>query len=158
MGTGPELAESDLQAVMAVIEHVTLASIDYYEVSASRLDDGQEVETDGSDNLSISVQYRGDEETSFGLRLLAEVVLPHGRARACVAAEYKFDDGFAADHRSCQVYVNEVGVMTLYPYLREAMATTTGRVFDEPLHLPVIQRGDVALDLPDSGPAQAIDD
>ncbi|MFA6298784.1 MAG: hypothetical protein WC642_06440 [Nocardioides sp.] len=146
-----ELEERDLIAVKEVIASAELASIDYYDVSASRLDDENPDHT-GEDNLTISVQYRSVEQ-GFGVRLLAEVVLPNGRARACVAGEYLLADGFDADERACQIFVNEVAVMTVYPYLREAMATATSRVFGEPLHLPIVQRGEIRVNLDGDDPA-----
>lgn len=146
-----ELDESDVEAVLAVVANVSLASIDYYEVSASRLD--EDIELDEDETLTISVQYRATE-SGFGVRLLAEMIAPHGRARACVAGEYQFNEGFETEDRACQLFVNEVGVMTVYPYLREALATTTARVFGEPLHLPMIERGDLRVEPPDAAPEE----
>lgn len=143
-----ELDPEALEEVQEVIAKASLASIDYYEVSASRLDD-EDPGNAGEDNLIISVQFRRVDH-GFGVRLLAEAVFANGRARACVAGEYELADGFEPTDRACETYVNEVAVMTVYPYLREAMATTTGKVFGSSIHLPIVERGAIRVSLVDA--------
>lgn len=42
---------------------------------------------------------------------------------------------------------NEVGVMTVFPFLRESVSTMSIRVFGQALMLPTIERGQIALDV-----------
>lgn len=116
--------------------------MDFYEVSARRHDTPREDVGDGQ--LTIHVQQR-ITETDFGVRLTAVVVSPQGEATASVAGEYELLQGITPSRRALQLFADEVSVMTVFPYVREAVATVTAKVFGEPLHLPLIQRGDVVI-------------
>ena len=143
----PELTDADIAAVREVIAGSTLQSIEYYEVAARRHDAppaDESTENDG--RLGIEVQLRIDA-TSFGVRLNANVVMPLGEATASVAGEYSISADFHPTERVLRMFANEVAVMTVLPYLREAIATSTSRVFGGPVHLPLIERGEIALDI-----------
>ncbi len=44
--------------------------------------------------------------------------------------------------------------MTIYPYLREAIATITAKVFGEPIHILIVQRGEIAVEVEEASPAR----
>jgi hypothetical protein len=139
-----EFSERDIEAVKEVIANSELDSIEFYEVSASRNELAPEREQSGK--LTIEVQQRfGDSD--FGVRLNAKVVLPIGEASARVAGEYVLLNEITPTRRTLQLFANEVGVMTVLPYLREAIATITTKVFGSPVHLPLAERGEIVLDL-----------
>ncbi|ACZ31928.1 hypothetical protein Xcel_2921 [Xylanimonas cellulosilytica DSM 15894] len=46
-------------------------------------------------------------------------------------------------------FVNDVGIMVLIPYLRQAIADVTQRVFGSPLVMPVMQRGAIRFERPE---------
>ena len=68
---------------------------------------------------------------------------------AQVAGEYQLLNGITPSRRALQLFANEVGVMTVMPYLREAISTITTKVFGAPIHLPLAERGEIALVLDD---------
>ncbi|KQO48247.1 hypothetical protein ASG28_13045 [Frigoribacterium sp. Leaf415] len=129
-----------------MIAHSSLQSIEYYEMSARRADSAPDLETAEDGQLNIVVQQRADE-TSFGIRLNATIAMALGEANVSVAGEYALLDDHVLTPRSLQLFANEVAVMTVFPYLREAVASITGRVFQQPLHLPMVSRGDIAIEL-----------
>lgn len=143
------LSDEDVNALQALIASSNLNSIEYYEMTARRYDTPLS-EEDASDQgqLTIGVQQRRDED-SFGVRLNARIVVSVGEAEVSVAGEYALADPATLTARALQLFASEVAVMTVFPYLREAMASLTGRVFHQPLHLPMISRGELAVDLID---------
>lgn len=87
------------------------------------------------------------KESEFGIRLTGTADFPQGQATVSVAGEYEAEDGFVVDERSVRHFANEVGVMTVLPFLREGVATITAKVFGSPVHLPIIPRGEITIDL-----------
>lgn len=137
-----ERSAADTAEILEIIEHSVLVAMDFYEVSARRHDAVREDVEDGQ--LTIHVQQR-ITDTHFGVRLTASVVSSQGEATASVAGEYKMLHGVSPSRRALQLFADEVGVMTVFPYVREAIATATAKVFGEPVHLPLIQRGEVVV-------------
>jgi len=143
-----ELSEGDVAEVKEIIAGSQLRAIDFYEVSARRYDADATEEVPDEGTLSVEVQYRADDD-GFGVRLRGTLNLPHGQAEALVAGEYDMPRDLQPRGRALQLFVNEVAVMTLYPYLREAVASITSKVFGQPFHLPLTERGDLGLDVDD---------
>jgi hypothetical protein len=144
------LNERDLKAVHEVIANANLRSIEYYEVSARRHESPPHQEDQPEGQVSITVQER-HAAGQFGVRLLASVVVPMGEVTASVAGEYDLADGFEPSRRALQNFANEVAVMTVFPYLRESIATASARVLGRAIQLPVIERGSIALDVDAAG-------
>ena len=142
-----EIPDADLANVRELIENCELRSIECYEILARRHDatkiDGSE-ERDGQ--FSVTVQQRSDDE-SFGVRLVGTANMSIGEATASIAGEYDLLNGCRPSQRTLQLFTNEVGVMTVFPYLREAISTATSRVFGEPLLLPTVERGQITIDV-----------
>jgi len=141
-----ELTAEDIADVHAVIAASELRSIEYYEMSAKRYDVPQELVETKDGQLRIAIQQRSDGE-SFGVRLNASLTMALGEANVSVAGEYALTEELKLTTRAVQLFANEVGVMAVYPYLREAVASITGRVFKEPLHLQMISRGDIVTEV-----------
>lgn len=139
-----KMQDSDASRLQDLVVHAHLKSIDYYEVSARRFE--SESDADQSGNVSIDLAVRADE-SEFGIRLTGTAEFPLGQATVSVAGEYEVEDGFVIDERTVRHFANEVGVMTVLPYLREGVATITAKVFDSPVQLPIIPRGEITIDL-----------
>lgn len=138
-----EMAPDDEESVRTLIDHVELTGIHYHEIAARLVadrPDADEVE------FSLSVEQRQGDE-GFGVRIIAEALGRNAEARVIVAAEYDLTDGYQPTDRSLQHFTNNVAVMTLVPYVREALSTTTMRVFPNPVILPVLSRGTLAVDV-----------
>ncbi len=142
-----ERSTAETAEIIEIIEHSALVDMDFYEVSARRHDAVREDVEDAQ--LTIHVQQRVTD-TNFGVRVTASMVSPQGEATASVAGEYELLDGISPSRRALQLFADEVGVMTVFPYVREAIATATAKVFGEPVHLPLIQRGEVVVSKDDN--------
>lgn len=142
MSTEP--TDLDIAGVQEIIRNSHLVGIDFYEVSGRRHDVPPEDVGDGQ--LKIQVQQR-ISETTFGVRLNAAIILPQGEANASLAGEYELLNGITPTRRALQHFANEVGILTVFPYLREAIATITAKVLDEPVYLPLITRGEIVINM-----------
>lgn len=138
--------EQEIDAVRALVACSQLRSVEFYEISARRYESPGEAEEieEGSARVDIGVQHRYDD-SSFGVRLTADINSSLGQARVSAAAEYDLIDTAAFDPSSLDLFANEVGIMAVFPYLREGVSSITGRVFGHPLHLPTVSRGDISI-------------
>ena len=141
-----ELSVQDASLVREVIENAELRTIDFHEVSARRYDTQPHEGDEGK--LTITVEQRTGVD-DFGVRLIATVIAPGGEASATVAGNYELQPGSGLSVRALRLFANEVAVMTVFPHLREAIATITAKVFGAPIMLPLIERGQIALELED---------
>lgn len=92
------------------------------------------------------------DEGEFRIRLRVMVDLPAGMIDVEAAAEYVASDYDGEISGPLMVeYANEVGIMVLLPYLRQAIADLTQRVFNASLIMPIFSRGEVSFD-----PANAV--
>ena len=82
----------------------------------------------------------------FQLNLRIDVETPVGPVAVEAAAQYATQDGAPELTTELLVeYANEVGVMALLPFVRQAVADVTQRVFGSALVMPVMPRGAVAF-------------
>ncbi len=106
------------------------------------------------DDVEIAPQYTLDAGTSddgdrFRLVLSVALDLGVGEVRVAVAAYYTAQDGAPLLTQALVVeYANEVGVMTVLPFLRQGIADVTQRVFGTPLLMPVMSRGALVFPVP----------
>lgn len=140
------LSDDDLAGVRALIEQSSLRGIFYHELSAARFDVPATEIDPNNGQMQVGVQYRLDSET-FGVRMNGTLRTQIGEARVAVAAEYDLRDGHQPTKRDVLNYANEVAVMSVFPYLRQAFADITLRVFGEAVLLPVAQRGQIGFDV-----------
>lgn len=141
-----------------LVESCDLDDITFLEISAKRTDrDLAELsEEDRTKPIAPSHSLGVDlvpEERRFRLRLGTDIVTVAGPISVVVAAEYDVDDGF--DHHDLTMdlaieFANNVGIMMMLPYLRQAIADVTQRVFGTPLQMPILPRGALTFDPADA--------
>ncbi len=141
---GTATTDADVAAVKELLERCSLNAIEYHELSAKWT--GVRPAEEPSDiDVSINLQHRLSED-GFGIRMIGSVSVAYGEAQAAIAATYGYE-GDAPEVRTVLAFANEVAVMTLFPYLREAVATITAKVFGDAILLPILPRGEVGFDL-----------
>ncbi len=131
---------------MALRASSNLESVECHEMSAKRNDHPPEPDAPEEGNVNIAAQFRYDEG-SFGVRLIARVTIPIGEVTVSIAGEYSLTEECVPSTRTVQQFCNEVAIMSVFPYLREAVSTVSGRVFGNPLYLPMVDRGEIVLDV-----------
>lgn len=139
--------DDPLDEVRTLVDLVRLESVEFHEVSARRFDSWQDGE---GGEISIEVQIREGSD-GFGVRLKATAEVAMGEAVVSVAGKYSVAEGVEPGSRTIKQFVNEVAVITVLPYLREGLTSITAKVFGKPLYIPIIPRGDIAVDLDDDG-------
>ena len=141
-----ELPSQDIDLVRELIQRSELASIEFHEVSARRFEGVPDSEEPHEGQVSLGFQHRADVD-GFGIRIVGDVSVPTGEVRVIAAVEYKLLHGEQPPQRNVELFANEVAVMTLFPYLREGIASITSKVFGMPITLPVAQRGQIGFDV-----------
>lgn len=137
------LTDEEIEAVQSLIERSTLSSVEYHEVSA-RVDDSVDDSRTEAD-VDLQIQRRMDSE-SFGFRLRGQIATQTGEAAVTVAVNYGYE-GEQPSERVLLAFGNEVAVMALFPYFREATSMITGKVLGDPILLPLLSRGQLGFDL-----------
>lgn len=107
----------------------------------------EDEEFDVSNSLGV---YWAVDGGSFLIRFSCVVSGSMGDLRAGVQGEYVADglDRESVPPEVEEAYVNKVAVMTLAPYLREAVADISRRVFSQPFTLGVLHAGELAFQSP----------
>lgn len=139
------LTDEEVAAVKDLIRRSQVKAIEYHEVSA-RLTGSTSTEPSGDGNVDYDLQYRVDEDV-FGFRLLTTITTDFGEAVVGVAVVYEYAGD--APLKTVLQFGNEVGVMTVFPFVREAVGSITAKVFGQPIMLPLMERGDVSFNLDD---------
>lgn len=153
---GTATTEEDVAAVKDLLERCSLNGIEYHELSAKWTGTRPEEETSDVD-VTINLQHRVADD-GFGIRMAGNISVGYGEAQAVIAASYGYE-GEMPEVRTVLAFANEVAVMTLFPYLREALGTITSKVFGDAVLLPILPRGGVGFDLDElDSPAVAAGD
>ena len=85
-------------------------------------------------------------EGGFRVFLRCDVELERGPVAVEVVASYDVQAAavhLVGERETLLEYVNEVAVMVCLPFVRQALADLTQRVFGNPLVMPIMQRGAV---------------
>lgn len=133
--------------LMALVHNVKLNSVEYLELTARReldISPLQEGRVDVEPTYTLGTMV-ADNRESFLLRVKVEFSSEVGHFTAEVAAEYVVtsSDRIELPNALLTDFANEVGIMVLLPYLRQAIADLTQRVFGQPLLMPIMQRGEL---------------
>ncbi|ASR55528.1 hypothetical protein [Cellulomonas sp. PSBB021] len=135
--------------VRALVPLALLDELTFVELHAVR-----RLDVAAPDDVEITPQYTldagtSDDATRFRIVLSVALDLGVGDVRVAVAAYYTAQDGAPTLSQALVVeYANEVGVMTMLPFLRQGIADVTQRVFGTPLLMPVMPRGSLAFPVP----------
>lgn len=134
---------TDTQAALVqLVQDTTLHSVQFHELHASRkLDIAPDANLDDDPRFTMSMQTRVDDG-ELGVRVNLEVDTPVGEIQVVAAADY-INNGPSPSGDVEQRFATEVGVMVLVPYLRQAVADLSQRVFGTSLLMPIIKREDI---------------
>lgn len=147
--------------VHALVEDATLLRIEVIKLAAERRLD---VENDDSftvePSYTLAIDLR-DNRDGFRVRLSTDLMLPLGGVSCVAYAEYEMKrmSVGAASTEAMGDFINGVVLMHVIPYVRQSISDLTMRVFNFPLLMPMIQRGDIGFELtlePDSALLQEV--
>lgn len=152
---------TDSSGVLADLVGVaTLDDIRYFRVSAEEFEDHLDEDEVGVPSFDLRVrqfQGTGDDGSSggdpirldFHLRVTAPIPDGTGEVVAEPVASYIFpaDARHLLTREGVNSFANEVAVMCLVPYAREAIASMALRGFRGTFIMPIIKRGDLEFDV-----------
>lgn len=117
---------------------VQLDRIRFYEVSAVQDDEGEPREV-SDEPVAVRTAFRGRPD---GIDYRVELTLKRPRGEVCVdaAAMYSYQEPVTPSDQALLDFGDNVAMMTLFPYLREAMNDLSSRV-EDPVVLPILPRG-----------------
>lgn len=122
-----------------LLERTELADIVFYETGGRRNPDAEE------SRMNIQVAVRR-EELLLEVRCRATVSGAGGEYVADAAARFEFHEPVAASADAVTDFVERVGVLCVYPYLREAITQLAAKLGLERPVLRLLRPGDVHLD------------
>lgn len=137
----------------------SLTDVRFYKVSAELVEPD---EAHGADEDSVSVKDSGGETEvaeisvniglrtrqqggAIGVRVEFAAVHDDWKVFLDVAAEYVAEEPFEATEEGRTDFADKVGIMTLYPYIREAVGNLTQRTVGSSFMLPTIRQGEVSF-------------
>lgn len=146
-----------------LIDDVDLEQIRFFELHALSKDGAEGGSAPGDDEEIQPDHFLGtatrDDGKAFRVRLRTEIEFDVGEITVDLAADYTMQNLDAKDisREVMQEFVNGVAMMMLAPYLRQAIADMTLRVFGASLTMPILQRGQLAFELGPQGDAESPD-
>lgn len=122
---------------------VAIEGITFYGVSA-QLSDAIEGVVPQPDDIQPSYSLKTFIEPEvLGIRLLTQVTANVGKIEVDVAIAYRTPEPVQVSEAVLLDFANEVGIMALLPFVREAVADLSVRVFGNAILMPVMQRGGI---------------
>jgi preprotein translocase subunit SecB len=154
-----------LNSALEILEHASpeIQNVRFYKihaefdptVTAPPNDDDTD---DPQVGVEVALRTRQDAD-ELGVRLEFDVTADKCRIELDVAAEYVAAAPFRASEQAILEFANEVGIMAIYPYVREAVNNLTARTIGEGVVMPILPRGAMTFSV--SGrvqpPADAVD-
>lgn len=132
-----------------LVDATSLLSISFLEISAKRADENASTApVPDDDGFLVEPEFtlqigRAGNENKFRVRVSTEIASEPGLVTVDAAAEYALD-GLTLSEISEELmleFVNRVATFALIPYIRQALADITLRVFESPLTMPLYRQG-----------------
>jgi hypothetical protein len=133
--TAPPLGITDVQGLLL---HCDVSEIVFWKISAGRR------ETEGPDQQTTAVSWCGDE-SQIEVRLDSTLATEDGEYAVDVSVTFVYDQPLEVSTGIQQEFVEKVGIMTVYPYLREAFTEAAAKLRLAIPTLGLIRAGQVHL-------------
>lgn len=132
-----------------LVNAASLVDITFLEISARRVE-GHEPDDDVipvTPEFEARVQVLEDDGgVAIRYHLILSLSLILGEARVHCVATYALPDGFPTPaRRLLNEYANNVAVMTMVPYVRQALHDVTAKTLPSPILMPIMRRNDLAF-------------
>ncbi|MFE6923817.1 hypothetical protein ACFVAV_22520 [Nocardia sp. NPDC057663] len=137
-----EADETPIQVdtVDGLVDIAELVDIVFFEVAGKRTTSSSQTEANGSTDIDISVRTTS---TGIDVRCLCRVIGGGGEYVCDAAARYDFGRSITISDSVLPEFVQRVGVMAVYPYLREAITASAAKLRLTPPLLRLLRPGDV---------------
>jgi len=132
-----------------------LSGVVFYRLEGRVNDDVFElgaVDPEAEANFGIAMRV-GDGR--FGVRMTAESTFSQGSVHVDAAIGYEYDPRLDIPAQVAVDFGNRVGLMALYPYVRQAFSQMSATVLGKAVFLPMLRQGEVAFSV-DAGDGQVV--
>jgi len=141
--------ETQLRRVDDVGELLTLAhlaDIVFYEVAGRRLDEGEEsdVVESTTEDAPLQVLLRHDE-TRLQVRVRCEARSSEAEFTVDVAAQFELSEPVELAETVQREFVERVGIMAAYPFVREGLHSTASKMRVPPPLLQLLRANQMSL-------------
>ena len=134
---GPSVI-TDAKELLALTE---LDSIRFYEVSGARRDDARD------SGVDIEIGLRRDER-EIEIRCAAHVTAEDADYRSDASAVFTLNEQVDISDAALSEFVERVGVMTVYPYLRESIDQSAAKLGAARPTMKLLRPGDITVSVP----------
>ena len=154
-------AQDELQSAEEIVHGPApvLRDVRFYKLSAELIEPDPSESTSGDEtgleqeasdeettDISVEIGLRTRQDgRSLGVRIEFSASQENWRVSLDVAAEFEADEAFMASEAGRTDFADKVGVMTLYPYIREAVGNLTQRTVGTSFILPTIRQGQISF-------------
>lgn len=123
---------------------LSLVEVRFYELNATADDQVEPDETTLEVPIDVRTAFRKRPD-GVDYRLEVEIERPTGRIRVDAAALYAADASFEASDDVLLDFGDDVAIMAMYPYVRQAISDLGQRLGDSVV-LPMLQRGAITFE------------
>lgn len=127
-------------AIKALVNSTEIVDIRFHEVSAKRTD----APTDADDSLSMQIMVREDA-SEIGVRCQARVSGGGGEYYTDAEGVFALSEPIEVSPETLQEFIERVGVMVVYPYVREAITDGAARLALPRPVMKILRPGDLHL-------------
>ncbi|MFE4951960.1 hypothetical protein ACFQ9V_17800 [Leifsonia sp. NPDC056665] len=135
--------------VVDLLREVQLLGIQQIELGAARGTGDMADNPQAEPTYGLQMTGR-DDDKAFRVGLRTEILIGNGSILSNIEAEYELSTvAYSSIIEQTKIdFANEVAVMAILPYTRQAIADISARVFGAALLMPIIQRGQLVFSLP----------
>lgn len=150
-GTEPRIVTSAAELISDI--GVTIQSVTFFNLSATLNEEDDATRLDEiSPSYGLRVRSEGNE---LAVRLATTLEVGLGTIIVDVAITYTLNADAQYNEEVGLEFANEVGIMALLPYVRQAIADLSQRVLGEIVLMPVMPRGSLWFSEDDRDPGSA---
>lgn len=128
---------------------VEIESVQFFNLHAEVNEDAAppNEEQEVSPTYGLKLRHEGNE---LGIRVSISIDVGAAKIIADAAVNYVTSEVLAMEEATFLDFANNVGVMALLPYLRQAIADLSQRVIGEVILMPIIPRGGLTFSREDA--------
>ncbi|MBO9046716.1 hypothetical protein JG550_000849 [Curtobacterium flaccumfaciens pv. flaccumfaciens] len=141
---------TDISTAKDLLDVGELSGVRVHAFSAERVAGATAPNDSEEAEQSIQVQI-GQNPGLVEVRVQLELKTAAANYRAEAASQYRFPSEYEVSERVAREFAEAVGVMAVYPYLRELVQSSSARLSLPPVTLPLLRQGAINL-TPDNEP------
>jgi hypothetical protein len=128
-----------IQSAQELLIHGELVDVRYHSLSAVTLDEPRESFESDDVEQTVEVQFGSADRV---IEVRANVLVKTRIAEYSVTGVTQFhvEDGVDYSDEAAAEFAEKVGVMAIYPYLREAIQSLTTRLHESPVTMPLMRQ------------------